>query len=136
MSTYDLTNYTYKHHLNTRWRDVDSFGHVNNSIFLSYIEDARIILLSSWNLNDSTKSIIVASIKINYLNQLKHPSKLFIGQNISRIGKTSFDIMSNIYSCDGKIQYASAKVTCVCFDYINNIALEVYQEIKKSYTKY
>ena len=25
-----------------RWRDVDAYGHVNNAVFLTYLEEARI----------------------------------------------------------------------------------------------
>ena len=40
-----LENFPFHHNINTRWRDLDAFRHVNNATFLSYIEDARILLL-------------------------------------------------------------------------------------------
>ena len=35
---------------------------------------------------------------IDYLNQLKHPCDMVIGQRISRIGNKSFDIESVIFN--------------------------------------
>ncbi|MEO6154933.1 MAG: thioesterase family protein, partial [Thermomonas sp.] len=32
----------FQHALEPRWRDLDAFGHVNNSNFLTYLEEARI----------------------------------------------------------------------------------------------
>ena len=34
-----LNDFPFHHKLKTRWRDLDAFNHVNNAIFLSYIED-------------------------------------------------------------------------------------------------
>ena len=31
-----------------RWRDLDAFQHVNNSNFLTYLEEARIRWFESW----------------------------------------------------------------------------------------
>ena len=121
------------HTLSTRWKDLDNFGHINNAIFLTYIENARIDLLNLWRINNKSKSIIIASIKIDYINQISHPSELVIGQTISRIGKTSFDINADILTSDKKMIYAKSKTTCVCFNYITNNKLKVYQKIKDNY---
>ena len=127
------TQYSHIHTLSTRWKDLDAFGHINNAIFLTYIENARIDLLNLWRINNKSKSIIIASIKIDYINQISHPSELVIGQTISRIGKTSFDINADILTSDKKMIYAKSKTTCVCFNYATNSKLKVYEKIKDSY---
>ena len=83
-SSYKLEDYKFQHTLQTRWKDLDAFRHINNAVFLSYIEDARIILLKRWKINYDKKSLIVASVKIDYLKQVNHPSSLAIGQRVSR----------------------------------------------------
>ena len=55
--------------LDTRWSDMDCIGHVNNATFLTYIESARIKLIEDLGFVDVP--IIMASIKIDYINQLK-----------------------------------------------------------------
>ena len=127
------TQYSHIHTLSTRWKDLDAFGHINNAIFLTYIENARIDLLNLWRINNKSKSIIIASIKIDYINQIKHPAKLIIGQFISRLGETSFDINADILCLDKKKFYAKSKSTCVCFNYATNSKLKVYQKIKDNY---
>ena len=97
MGVQSITDYPQHYELKTRWKDIDSFGHVNNAVFLSYIEDARILFFKRWNINYNERSLIVASVKIDYLRQVEHPTQLIIGQRISRIGKTSFDIHSVIF---------------------------------------
>ena len=114
---------------------MDSFGHVNNAVFLTYIEDARITFFKRWNLCDNKKSIIIASIKMDYLRQMGHPANLIVGQRISRIGRKSFDIESAIFIQNKAEPVASAIVTCVCFDYEKNQSVPVYLEIIEDYNK-
>ena len=75
---YKLDSYPFHHDVQTRWKDLDAFRHVNNAVFLTYIEDARILLLKRWNIDYDKKSLIVASVKIDYIKQVKHPSSLKI----------------------------------------------------------
>ena len=65
-----LDDFPFHHTIKTRWRDLDAFRHVNNATFLSYIEDARILFFKRWGINLKEKSLIVASVKIDYINQL------------------------------------------------------------------
>jgi len=128
-----IEDYSFFYNIQTRWRDMDSFGHINNAVYLTYIEDARITFFKRWNLKNNNQSLVVASLKIDYLAQVKHPSKLIIGSKISRIGKSSFDIQSTIFLDGFKKPSASSLVTCVCYDYENNQSLPVYDEIKSDH---
>ena len=129
MKSLRLTAYPFHYKLQTRWKDMDSFHHINNAVFFTYIEDARVNFFKRWNLQDDTKSIIIASIKIDYFQQLTHPSQLIVGQKISRIGSTSFDIESAVFIKDKPDTVATSKVICVCFDYKENKSVSVYPEI-------
>ena len=80
-----LKDFPFNHKLKTRWRDLDAFKHVNNATFLSYIEDARIVFFKRWGINFREKSLIVASVKIDYIKQLQHPSNIIIGQKVARL---------------------------------------------------
>ena len=35
-------DYPFHHKTKTRWKDLDAFQHINNAVFLSYFEDARV----------------------------------------------------------------------------------------------
>lgn len=129
MNTWTNTDYPHHYELKTRWKDIDSFGHVNNAVFLTYFEDARITYFKRWNITEKNKSLIVASIKIDFLQQIDHPSDLIVGQKISRIGNSSFDIQSTLFIKDDPKSAASAVVACVCFNYEQNKSVTVYDEI-------
>ena len=127
--SHGLSDFHFHYKLQTRWKDMDAFGHVNNAVFLSYIEDARITFFKRWNLSDEKRSIIMASAKIDYLRQIDHPSHLIVGEKISRIGKKSFEIESAVFIKDEADAVATSMVTCVCYDYTQNESVLVYPEI-------
>ena len=131
---YSLSDFPFQYKLKTRWKDMDAFGHVNNAVFLSYIEDARITFFKRWDLRNKKKSIIIASVKLDYLRQIDHPSNLLIGEKISRIGRKSFDIKSAIFIGESADVVATSKITCVCFDYERNESVPVFSEIIADYS--
>ena len=130
-----IQDFYFQHQVKTRLRDLDAFRHVNNAVFLSYIEDARHALIRRWNLDYESKSIIAASIKIDYLKQVTHPSDLIIGQRVVRIGNTSFDIEAVVFEKNENIAVCKSLVTCVAFDFKSNKPVKVHSEIKEDYKK-
>ena len=56
-----LDQYPFHHKTKTRWKDLDAFQHINNAVFLSYFEDARIALFDRWNLKPNGKSFLTSS---------------------------------------------------------------------------
>tara|TARA_B000000557_G_C20788063_1_gene449623 strand:- start:31 stop:450 length:420 start_codon:yes stop_codon:yes gene_type:complete len=132
----NLTNFPFHVNIQTRWRDLDAFGHVNNAVFATYIETARGTLFKRWSLpfDGTGKSLIVASMTINYLKQLKHPSNVIVGLKINKVGNTSFNIESYIFNeKDIQNPIATSNVVIVCFDFDNQKPVPVFSQILKDY---
>ena len=107
---------------------MDCIGHINNATFLTYVETARIKLIEKLGYTDVP--IIMASIKIDYLKQLKYPSIIEIGQKISRLGNSSFDILTGIYNKESGELITISTTTLVCFDYKSQKSIKVPTEIR------
>ena len=131
MKNYSVEDFYFKHQLNTRFRDIDAFRHVNNAVFLTYFEDARKTFFERWNINLEEKSLIVASIKIDYHKQLRHPSKITVGQKISRLGSKSFDILSILFQDNEQI--CTATTTIVCYNFLDKKTITLFEEIKNDF---
>ena len=132
----NLTNFPFQLNLQTRWRDLDAFGHVNNAVFATYIETARGTLFKRWSLpfDGTGQSLIVASMTINYLHQLKHPSDIIIGLKINKVGNTSFNVESYVFDKkDIDSPIATSEVVVVCFDFDNQKPVPVFDQILKDY---
>ena len=129
-----LTDYPLHVEIQTRWRDLDAFGHVNNAVFVTYIENARGTLFERWNLpfDGTGQSLIVAAITIDYHQQLKHPTNIIAGQKITRIGNSSFDIESALFNKNNQQHpIATSKVVVVCFDFEKQKSIPVFKQIIK-----
>ena len=130
-----ITDFKFQHNIKTRWKDSDAFRHINNAVYLSYVEDARLELMRRWGITQDGKSVIVASAKIDYYKQVIHPTQLIIGQTVSRIGNKSFDITSIVFNEDTKESVCKSVITIVCFDFSVNKTVLVYDAIKDDFNK-
>ncbi len=52
-----------------RWRDMDGFGHVNNSTYLTYLEEARDQYLTDL-LGEAVHRIVIRRIEIDFVSGL------------------------------------------------------------------
>src|SRR6476659_3244730 len=54
-----------------RWRDLDGFGHVNNSTYLTYLEEARDEFFTDL-LGDTVHRVVIRHVEIDFLSGLVH----------------------------------------------------------------
>ena len=88
--------------LTLRWRDLDAFNHVNNSTYLTYLEEARLHWLSriaaDWDRGDVTP--LLAATHLNYRRQLKWPGEINVQLFAERLGNTSLTLAYRIVEHD------------------------------------
>ena len=120
--------------INSRWRDMDVIGHINNETLLSYFEDARVKYFSSlgFNINSSnaSKSVILAGMKIDYLLQANYPDNYEVGCRIIRVGNKSFDLLSVIFKEGSDRPVVGGVFSIVCFDYIEQKTILVPNNVR------
>ena len=105
--------------LSVRWRDLDAFNHVNNSKFLSYLEEARlrwmIHLPGEWI--DENVAPVVAAANVNYRRPIEWPNEIVVELFVERLGNTSLTIGHRIvHADDASILYADGNVVMVWID--------------------
>jgi acyl-CoA thioester hydrolase len=108
------------------FRDLDVFGHVNNAVYLTYIENARIRYLREVLGIESPEDllVIVAKVHIDFLSRATLGETLDVGTRVSRIGTKSFDMDHEIHGPDGRL-VARAETTLVTFDYRGDSTMPV-----------
>ncbi len=120
--------------LRTRWNDMDALGHVNHTVFLSYMETARVETYKQLGFEGINKrmdkSTILANIEVTYLAQLSHPSSLKIGHRIIRVGTKSYDLISGIFLQPDNNLLCSAYFKMVSFNYEINKTILVPDKIR------
>jgi acyl-CoA thioester hydrolase len=103
-----------------RWGDMDSFGHVNNVRYASYVQEARLDLFRATGA-ESLASTVLASQRLVHLAPLSFDGRpLWIATTVTRIGHSSFGLAFEAYQegADGdRVDYLRAYATLVAFDF-------------------
>lgn len=117
---YDSDFFYHWHKLTVRFSDVDALQHVNNAVFNTYFEEARLRFLNDClDMGEEFKkgrSFVMVRSEIDYLGQIVFPDTILIGTGISKVGNTSFEALQAIYHADTKKLLSVAKTTGVWFD--------------------
>ncbi len=102
-----------------RWRDLDAFNHVNNSKYLSYLEEARL----HWMLGvpgqglDDHVAPVVAAAQLNYRRPIEWPRQVRITLFVERLGSTSLTVGHRIVDADdADTLYCDGHVVMVWID--------------------
>ena len=99
-----------------RWRDLDGFGHVNNSTYLTYLEEARDEYLTAL-LGDAVHRVVVRRIEIDFRSGLlQEDDHVDVFVELERIGESSAATHERIVSvADGRVA-AEARTVVVHTD--------------------
>ena len=113
----------YKNQLNivVRYGDLDTYRHVNNKAFVSYLEDARIYYMKEvmqFTPKNLDYEVVVGRIDISYLAPLFLYDDVWVYTRCSNIGNKSYELESLIIKIvdNKRIIAAKALVTMVSYD--------------------
>ncbi len=89
--------------IEVKWGEMDHLGHVNNTVYLLYIEEARV----SWLNQQSTENFMTAdygpvlvNLNINYRRALTWPGKISVISQASWKGGKSLTMEHKIVASD------------------------------------
>ena len=97
-----------------RWRDLDAFNHVNNSNYLTFLEEARIRWFATLGEDWLTEEFapVIASVVLNYKRPIEYPSKVSVELFTAGLGTSSVTIGHRIVDDDGRL-YCDGQVVAV-----------------------
>jgi acyl-CoA thioester hydrolase len=87
-----------------RWRDMDGFGHVNNSTYLTYLEEARDQFLTDL-LGETVHRIVIRRIEIDFVSGLtQDDDHVDVDVRLTGVGTSSLTLAEQIVSvADGRV---------------------------------
>jgi acyl-CoA thioester hydrolase len=121
-----LADLAYVHRDTVRFRDCDAMGHVNNAVYSTYLEEARIGVLG--DLID----FILARVEIDFRAELRHGEEVEVRTRCGRVGTKSFDLEHEIHA-DGRL-VAEAKSVLVGYDYETARSVPLSDELRRKLT--
>jgi acyl-CoA thioester hydrolase len=125
-----VERFPFTHRETARFRDLDPMGHVNNSVYLTWIETARIEFLRHLGTFDQPDTggmaMILARIELDFRSAVGFGEELEIGVRTARLGTKSFDLEYELRTADRVV--AEAKTVLVAYDYNRNESKEIPEE--------
>ena len=126
----------FRHAIEPRWRDLDAFGHVNNSNFLTYLEEARLQWLQhvrDWFSEDAMP--VLAASELQYRRPIEWPASLHIELRCTRLGTSSMTISHRIVDADDASRlYCDGHVVMVWMNPANGKAMPLPATIRAAAT--
>jgi acyl-CoA thioester hydrolase len=95
-----------------RWRDLDALGHVNNAVYLTYLEEA----LNEWLEPALGAEWVTARVEIDFRRELRgFGGEVALRMRVERVGTSSVTSLAEIVGADGAVA-ARARAVVVAWD--------------------
>jgi len=117
-----------------RWGDMDAMGHVNNTLYLRYMETARIQMMgeSGFPIRPTGVGFIIANVFCNFIRQLEYPGDVLVKCYVGAIGRSSFDLYHELLRTDGgDTVYANGGATMVWIDIAKQKSQPMPDELRR-----
>jgi acyl-CoA thioester hydrolase len=118
--------------IHVRFSDLDLLGHVNNTIYLSYFEIARVhyfgkLIGKDWNWKKY--GVVLVKNEVEYLKPVLLNDKPYIEIKTTHLGNKSFTLSYEL-TVDGVI-YTKGSSTLVCFDSTRNETISIPEVMRE-----
>jgi acyl-CoA thioester hydrolase len=118
-----MVSFPYVRRERVRFRDCDSMGHVNNAVYSTFLEEARIDVLGG------LADFILARVEIDFRAELRAGEELEVRTRCSRVGTKSFELEHEIHA-NGRLA-AQAKSVLVGYDYERGQSVPLSEHLRE-----
>lgn len=120
MKMEDMQKFTYYHPVVIRYGDLDPQGHVNNVVYLTYLESARLGYyekVGTWKKDAGMLTgFVVVRNEINYLAPITLGQELKVGMRVERMGTKSLTFAFRMVAGPESKLVADGKSVMVAYD--------------------
>lgn len=127
-----LSGYGFSLEVEVRFRDLDALGHVNNAVFLTYLESARIAywLDVTGRTTLTGMDMILARVEIDYRSPAAYRERLDVGVRVAGVKTSSFTMEFRIVEREGQRLVAEARNVLVYYDYAAARSVPIPDELR------
>jgi acyl-CoA thioester hydrolase len=95
-----------------RWLDIDAYGHVNNAVYLNYLEEARDAFVQKvLGLVTNTWAFVLARVAIDYRAELtQDDAEVLVRCRLDSIGRASLRTREEVAKLDGTVSAEAESV--------------------------
>ena len=115
------------------WNDMDSYQHINNTVYFRYFEDARIAYFEEIGVNEYKKQHevgpILASTRCDFRLPLEFPDTIRITATVSEIKEKRFTMHYQVFSLKHEALAAKGEGLVVFYDYDKGSSCPIPEQI-------
>lgn len=103
----------YRTDLDVRFSDLDLVGHVNNAVYATYCEQARVRFFEDeLDVRSTDISIVLASLELQYRNPIEGIGTVTVELDVTDVGNSSFTMTYEL-SYEGEVAATGESVQVV-----------------------
>ncbi|MET8280899.1 thioesterase family protein [Micromonospora sp. NPDC005174] len=127
------------YHCTLRWSDLDAYGHVNNSRFLTLYEEARVALMfaggRAWGVGSFADGVVIRRHEVDYLRPVDYALGRATAESaptvrielwVEEIKASRFTVAYELY--DGDVLASRARSVLVPFDLTRQVPRRITVE--------
>jgi acyl-CoA thioester hydrolase len=117
-----------------RWGDMDAMGHVNNTIYFRYMEQARISWFDAMGFNPDPngEGPVIINAHCSFIKQFEYPGDVLVKHYLGEIGRSSFETRAVMTRTDDSaVVYAEGGAKCVWVNFPLQKSAPLSDEIKQ-----
>jgi acyl-CoA thioester hydrolase len=103
------------------WGEMDAYQHVNNTVYLRWLETCRIAYFERVGLVERKLEegvgAILARVCVDYRRPVAYPDTVRVDATVARIGGSSFTMAHRVFSRAQQAEVAAGESVVVVYDY-------------------
>lgn len=117
-----------------RWGDMDAMGHVNNTVYFRYMEQARISWFGSLGVafDPHGTGPVIVNASCTFLKELVYPGTVEVRMHAGKAGRSSFETWLELRpSYDAATVYAEGAAKVVWVDFAKGRSTALPERIRQ-----
>ncbi|MCG1003550.1 MULTISPECIES: thioesterase family protein [Halobacterium] len=96
-----MTEFPFATTVDVRYQDHDTLGHVNNAVYVTYMEEARVAYLSEYaGLAMDDISMVVAHLDVDFRRTVEYADSVEVAIGVTDVGGSSFTMAYEVRDGD------------------------------------
>jgi acyl-CoA thioester hydrolase len=128
-----IARFRFRHVETVRFRDLDALGHVNNAVYLTYFESARIAywLHTTKRTGLGALDMILARAEVDFRAPLAYGESVEISVGCTSIGRSSFVLESDMHERASGRMVAESKKVLVHYDFADRRSVPLGEDLRR-----
>lgn len=135
----DFPEYKLSLELRIDWSEMDTYQHVNNVMFMKYLQSGRVNFWEASGLQkmhtETQRGPMLVSTHCDFRKPLFYPGNILVKTKVAFIKNTSFGLDHVILNEKGEL-CAEGHDVAVCFDFNTNETFKISEGLRETMNQY